>query len=379
MNRAQPLAGIKVVELCSNVSGPYGTWILAELGAEVWKVERPDGGDDARGFGPPFWRGSATVYHCINRNKKSVALDLKDEAARAELRRRIVEDTDVVLQNLRPGTVAKLGLDAATLRAENPRLIYCNLHAFGARGPLHERPGYDALMQAFGGIMAVTGEEGRPPVRAGISVIDMGTGMWCAIGILAALNRRHATGEGEEIDASLFETALAWTTYYNLDVQVTGRSPVRHGSGVRGITPYQAYECADGWLVVAASNDRLFVKLADALGHSEWHGEERFATNPKRSENKAELNGLLEPIFASRPRAHWQALLDAAGVPNAPMQTAGEVIAHPQTLALGQMQAAPDGEVMVGGLPLSFSGERPPLDSLAPELGEHTQAFFGED
>jgi crotonobetainyl-CoA:carnitine CoA-transferase CaiB-like acyl-CoA transferase len=370
-----PLAGIKVLELGSNVSGPYGTWILAELGAEVWKVERPDGGDDARGWGPPFWRETATVFQVINRNKRSIAVDLKDTDAVAGLRARIIAEFDVVLQNLRPGAVERLGLDEARLRADKPALIYCNLWAFGNRGPLAQRPGFDALMQAFGGIMAVTGEDGRPPVRAGVSVIDMGTGMWCAIGILAALNRRHQSGVGGAIDTSLFETAVAWTSYYNADAQVTGEAPAKHGSGVRGITPYQAYECQDGWLVVAASNDRLFVKLADCLDHSEWLADDRFANNAARSENKPELNRILEPLFAARPRAHWQQLLDDGGVPNAPIQQAGEVIAHPQTRALGIMQDSGHG-IDLAGLPLSFDGDRPPLRHIAPELGADTQEFL---
>lgn len=375
MPQTLPLSGINVIELGSNVSGPYGTWILGELGATVWKIERPDGGDDARGWGPPFWRDTATVFHCINRDKRSVTIDFKDPEQLAVLRQHIVGDIDVVLQNLRPGTVAKLGLDADSLRQQAPRLIYCNLHAFGASGPMKDRPGYDALMQAFGGIMSVTGEEGRPPVRAGISAIDMGTGMWCAIGILAALHKRNQTGEGSVIDASLFETAVGWTSYYNLDVQVTGETPVRQGSGVRGITPYQAYECADGWLVVAASNDRLFERLAQALGHPGWCDDPLFASNPDRSRNRPALNALLDPIFKAEPRAHWQALLDEAGVPNAPIQNAGEVVAHEQTQALGMMQPATDG-IALGGLPLSIDGERPALRNVAPELGADTEDFL---
>ena len=370
-----PLAGVKVLELGSNVSGPYGTWILAQLGAEVWKVERPGDGDDARGWGPPFWRETATVFHAINWNKRSIELDLKDEAAVAELRTRIIADFDVVLQNLRPGAIDRLGLDAASLRADKPELIYCNLWAFGAKGPLADRPGFDALMQAFGGIMSVTGEEGRPPVRAGVSVIDMGTGMWCAIGILAALNRRHETGQGGAIDASLFETAVGWTSYYNTDVQITGKPPTRHGSGVRGIMPYQAYECADGWLLVGASNDRLFVKLATALEHPEWLDDDRFSANAARSENREALNAILIPLFQAEPRAHWQPLLDENGVPNAPIQHAGEVIAHPQTKALGMMQDSGHG-VTLTGLPISFDGERPALRHIAPDLGADTEEFF---
>ncbi|HUK89508.1 MAG TPA: CoA transferase, partial [Blastocatellia bacterium] len=188
-----PLTGVKVFELCSNLAGPYASWILAELGADVIKIERPEG-DDARTWGPPFWRGAGTIFQTVNRNKKSVCLDLKDPDVAASLRNRIAEEGDVFVQNLRSGVVHDLGFSAETLRAANPRLIYCNLFAFGSKGPLKNQPGYDTLMQAFGGIMSVTGEEGGKPVRAGVSVIDMGTGMWCATGILTALYRRAITG-----------------------------------------------------------------------------------------------------------------------------------------------------------------------------------------
>lgn len=373
MEQNLPLSGIRVVELGGNISGPYGTWILGQLGATVTKIERPEG-DDARGWGPPFWEDTATVFQAINTNKASVAVDLKDEDQLGRLRDYIATRADVVLQNMRPGSVARLELDGERMCAANPRLVYCNLWAYGRTGPLSQRPGYDALMQAFGGVMSITGEEGRPPVRAGISAIDMGTGMWCAIGILAALNRRHQTGRGGIVDASLFETAVAWTSFYNLDAQVVGEDPAKHGSGVRGITPYQGYECADGYLIVAASNDRLFVKLADMLGHPEWCQDPRFADNAARSRNKPALNALLEPIFRAQSRAHWQAMLDEAGVPNAPIQVPREVVAHPQTKALGILQdtgrTLPDGRpVAMTGLPLSFDGERPPLRAVPPALG----------
>lgn len=369
MSNPLPLTGVRVFELGSNLSGPYGTWILAALGADVIKVERPGTGDDARAWGPPFWREAATVFQVVNRDKSSITVDYKDPIALADLRRRITDEADVVLQNLRPGVADGLGLGATDMRALKPALIYCNLWAFGATGPLSERPGFDALMQAFGGIMAVTGEEGQAPVRAGISVVDMGTGMWCAIGILAALNRRHLTGTGGVIDASLFETALGWTAYYNADVQVTGEPPKRHGSGVRGIAPYQAYDCADGYLVVAASNDRLFANLARELGHPEWLDDPRFTDNPARASNREDLNALLISLFKEQPRAHWQERLDQAGVPNAPIQHAGEVIAHPQTQALGMLQDTGAG-ISLTGLPLSFDGERPALRNIAPDLPE---------
>ena len=318
-----PLKGIRVFEFGSNVAGPYAGWILAEMGAEVIKIERPEG-DDARSWGPPFWNDSATLFHTVNRNKKSCSVDLKNQRAVASLRERIRHQADVVVQNLRPGVAAELGFSAESLTAENPQLIYCNLHGYGARGPLRDRPGYDALVQAFGGIMSVTGEEGQPPVRAGISVIDAGTGMWCAIGILGALYRRAVTGRGCVVDGSLFETALGWMAFHASASQASGDTPLRMGTATRGIVPYQGYACSDGVLMIAASNDRLFAKLARALGRAEWAEDERFRTNPKRVENGRVLNALLEQILATAPRDHWQQKLDAAGVPNSPVQTVQE-------------------------------------------------------
>lgn len=375
MPQQLPLSGIRVVEMGSNVAGPFGTAVLASLGAEVIKVERPEG-DDARGWGPPFWHGSATLFQAMNRDKRSVVVDMTKPEELAGLKRLIVETADVVLQNMRPGTVDKYGLDGAALTALNPRLIYCNLHAFGAKGPLKDRPGYDALVQAFGGVMSVTGEDGQPPVRCGISVIDMGTGMWCVIGILAAIARRFQTGKGGIVDASLYETALQWMTFYTADFMATGELPRRLGSGVRGIAPYQAYTCADGYLIVAASNDRLFAKLAEALGHSEWVQDPRFATNAARVANLAALNALLAPLFATEPRSHWQMLLDKAGVPCAPIQTVDQILEHPQTEALDIVHPVEGGKYRLIGLPIAFDGERPRVTHAAPELGADTQALL---
>ncbi|HEY6328846.1 MAG TPA: CoA transferase, partial [Blastocatellia bacterium] len=238
MAKELPLANVRVFELCSNLAGPYAAWILAELGAEVIKIERPEG-DDARTWGPPFWNGTGAIFHTVNRNKKSVSLDLKNPDVAATLRRRIADEGDVFIQNLRTGAADALGFSAEALRASNPRLIYCNLFAFGGKGPLKDRPGYDTLMQAFGGVMSVTGEEGGRPIRAGVSVIDMGTGMWCAIGILTALYQRSVTGAGCVVDASLFETALAWIAWHATGFQATGMIPGPSASGTRSIVPYQ--------------------------------------------------------------------------------------------------------------------------------------------
>ena len=367
---ALPLAGHKVVEIGSSVAAPYASWILGMLGADVVKIENPEAGDDARRWGRMFPDGRSSFFLALNANKKSVTVDLKDENERTWLADTCA-DADVVIQNMRPGKVAQYGLDGVTLVGRNPALVYCNLGAFGAAGPDKDKPGYDPLMQAAGGIMSLTGEPDRPPVRVGVSIIDQGTGMWCAIGILSALYQRKDTGRGCIVDASLYETAVAWTTNQSVMVQVDGRDPEKAGSGARGMAPYQAYECSDGWLVVSAPNDRLFVRLSKVLGHEEWSGDERFDTNQKRYANLDALNALLMPILIGNTREHWMTELEAAGVPCAPVRQISEMLENPQTEALGIVQQMAGGDVPLMGIPLSFDGKRPPQRSAPPELGEH--------
>jgi crotonobetainyl-CoA:carnitine CoA-transferase CaiB-like acyl-CoA transferase len=376
MTAATPLADITVIELGHSVAAPYAGEILADLGATVIKVEKRDGGDDARQWAPPFWQGSSAIFQSLNRNKLSVTVDLRDTNERASLVRLIEERADVLIQNLRPGMVEELGLDAATLRARNKRLIYCGIGAFGRTGPLARRPGYDPLMQAFGGLMSVTGEAGEPPVRVGTSIIDMGAGLWSAIGILSALHHRTLTGEGTTVDTSLYETALAWMSYHAANYQASGEVPKRHGSGTFGIVPYRGYATRDGYLLIGAGNDKLFRKLATALGHPAWGDEERFLDNPRRVQNRVALDALIEDVTRTDTSAAWQAVLEAAGVPSAPMQNVDEVLAHPQTKALGMLQESPDGRLTIMGLPLSFDGERPPFRRAAPQLGEHTDELL---
>jgi len=368
-----PLAGVKVVEIGTSVAAPYAGWVLAALGADVVKVERPDGGDDARQWGRMLADGSSSYYNAFNRDKRGVTVDIKDEADREWLRRYCTEQADVVIQNMRPGLAAKHGLGADALTTANPRLVYCNMGAFGRLGPLAGRPGYDPLMQAFGGIMSVTGEEGRPPIRVGTSIVDMGTGMWSVIGVLSALNRRHATGTGCIVDTSLYETALGWMTHHASTVQVTGENPDRQGSGARGMAPYQAYQCADGWLVVAAPNDRLFAKLSAVLGHPEWPADERFSGNQQRYRNLPALNALIEPIIRERTREQWRAALEEAGIPCAPVRTTLEMMDEAQTRALGMLQRLDPARPELMGLPVSFDGERPAMRNFAPRLGEHNE------
>jgi crotonobetainyl-CoA:carnitine CoA-transferase CaiB-like acyl-CoA transferase len=376
MTAATPLSDITVIELGHSVAAPYAGEILGDLGATVIKIEKREGGDDARQWAPPYWHGLAAIFQSLNRNKLSCVVDLRDARERDLLIRLIVERADVLIQNLRPGMVEELGLDAATLRARNKKLIYCGIGAFGRTGPLSARPGYDPLMQAFGGLMSVTGEAGEPPVRVGTSIIDMGAGLWSVIGILSALHHRTLTGEGTTVDTSLYETALAWMSYHAANYQASGEVPRRHGSGTFGIVPYRGYATSDGYLVIGAGNDNLFRKLAAALGHPEWADDPRFLDNPKRVHNRVALDAMIEEAARTKATAAWQAILEVAGVPSAPMQSVDQVLAHPQTQALGMLQQSPDGRLTIMGLPLSFDGERPPFRRAAPKLGEHTEELL---
>ncbi len=371
------LEGIVVIEIGHSVAAPFAGQILAALGAKVIKVENPDGGDDARKWGPPFWNGASATFQSLNRDKLGIVVDLKNEADRAKLRRLIDSQADIVFQNMRPGQLKRFGLDAATLMKANPRLIYCNVGAFGAKGPLKDKPGYDPLMQAFGSLMTVTGEEGRPPVRVGPSIIDMGTGMWSVIGILTALHNRHKTGRGCEVDASLFETAMAWMTVHTALYAASGKKPKRTGTEAAMLAPYKAYRASDDYIVIAAGNELLFRRLCEVLGHAEWAGDARFKVNADRVANRVALNDMIEAVIGTEPRAYWADKLDAVGVPCAPLQSIDEMLAHPQTKALGMYQQSPDGRFEIMGLPLSFDGARPPFRLSPPELGEHTDAIFG--
>jgi crotonobetainyl-CoA:carnitine CoA-transferase CaiB-like acyl-CoA transferase len=374
----RPLEGIVVVEIGHSVAAPFAGHVLGDLGAIVIKVENPEGGDDARKWGPPFWHGAAFVFQALNRNKFSAAIDLKDDAQREALREFLINKADIVLQNMRPGLIGKLGLDG-DLRKANPRLIYANLAAFGAKGPLVDRPGYDPLMQAFGGIMSVTGEEGRPPVRVGPSIVDVGTGMWAVIGILSALHRRDLTGEGCEIDTSLFETALSWVNTHAASYLASGRVPGRRGSEHAGMVPYKIFEASDGYVMIAAGNDNLFRRLAGALGNPQWMDDPRFATNPERVKNREAVNAAVQAVIGARSCADWVSALEQVGVPCAPLQSMDQVLEHPQTKALDIMQTTPDGRMTMVGLPVSFNGVRPALRRGPPPLGADTGLILGND
>lgn len=376
---SKPLSGIVVVELGHSVAAPFAAQILADLGARVVKMEKPETGDDARVWGPPFWHGAAATFQGLNRNKLSVTVDLKNDLECKRLADFIVKEADAVVQNMRPGLVSKIGLDSEALRSRNPALIYCNLGAFGEVGPMKNSTGYDPLVQAFSGIMSVTGEEGRPPVRVGPSIIDMGAGMWCAIGILAALNRRNQTGNGCTVDNSLFETALSWMTIPFANTLASGKSPGRTGSETPMLVPYKAFHASDRYIVIAAGNDNLFRKLCNVLGENGWAEDARFSTNASRVQNRDQLNKLIQKTISTAPAKFWVGKLEAVGVPCALMQNVEEVLSHPQTDALGMLVQPNESELRLIGLPLRFDGKRPEVTSAPPALGEHSSILTQPD
>ena len=371
------LQGVRVVELGQVLSGPFAGAILADLGAEVVKIERPEGGDDARQMGPAFRHGDALNFHEFNRGKRSVTLDLKSAADVARLHT-LLEQADILVHNLRPGVAEDLGIGPQETTERHPRLIYCAMGAFGHRGPLKRRPGYEPLLQAFCGLSSITGEPDGPPVRMGASVVDQGTGMWTVIGALAALQQRRRTGRGCVVDTSLLETSLAWAGQKTSAYVNMGKVPERHASGHPSFVPYEAFDASDGPFLICCGNDRLFAKLAAELGRPEWTGDPRFATNRARLENKAALLAPLGTILATAPRAEWLVRLERAGIPCAPINSIPEVLEEPQVQAMGMMQPVPGEDFCLTGLPISFDGRRPAPAGPAPRLGEHNAVVFAE-
>jgi crotonobetainyl-CoA:carnitine CoA-transferase CaiB-like acyl-CoA transferase len=370
-----PLTDINVIEIAQNLAGPMAGEILAFLGADVVKIEGP-AGDDARRWGPPFWKGVSPAFLAVNSNKRSVTLDLKDPDGRAWLAERLA-GADVLVQNLRPGLLDELDLGPAMLRARHPRLIYCSIWAFGPTGPRRLAPGYEPMVQAFAGLMMMNGEDGGPPTRMGTSVLDYGSGMWAAIGILAGLVHRQHTGRGCVVDGSLFETGLAWLKGHFASYRISGQVPERHRTGSHRVVPFQEFPTRTGPIIVAAGNDRLFGRLATVLGQPGWTTDPRFATNEARVVNKAALIPEIECILRTGTKGEWLDRLEAAGVPCAPINTLPEAVAEPQAAALGMIQPVPGDELELMGLPLSFDGERPRLRRPPPGPGEHTAELRG--
>jgi crotonobetainyl-CoA:carnitine CoA-transferase CaiB-like acyl-CoA transferase len=368
-----PLNGIRVVDLTSSLAGPTSTQILGALGADVVKIEHPQRGDEARAWGPRFFDGGSVLFFAANASKRSLALDLKSEHGQ-EVLRRLVDRSDVFIESMRPGTAERLGLGSEALRAHNERLVYCSIGALGRRGPLADRPGYDPLMQAFTGIVSLTGEADRPGVRVGTSVIDFGTGVWAALGIVAALHERTQTGRGRDVDVSLFETGLSLIAYQLTDALESGNVPRRYGTAFPLIAPYEVFATRDGELMIAAANDRLFTQLCERIGLPELVDDDRFRTNPDRLANREALLPPIRERLAQQPSAHWLTVLE--GIPVAPVQDVVQAAEHEQTRASGIFQELDGAETLA--LPLQIDAERVAHHRPPPLLGAHSAEVLAE-
>jgi len=372
-------AGVRVLDLSRMLAGPYGSMLLADLGAEVIKIEEPRGGDPMRVMGPPFLDGESAYFLAINRNKKSVALDLEQPEGR-QVFFDLCRISDVVWENFRPGVMARLGCEPSKLRALNPRLVVCSISAYGQAGPYRDWPAFDLALQAMGGAMSITGEEGRPPVRMGLPMGDLAGGMFGALAVAGALFRRHQTGEGTVIDLSLLDCQVSLLTYVAQYFWADGRVPGRVGSGHASVVPYQALAAQDGFLVVAVFAEKFWGGFCRAIERPELEADPRFDTNLKRVERKGELIPLLEAIFPSRTTAEWLARLHKEGVPAAPIQRVDEVLSDPQVLRremVVDLEHPKLGAVKTLGTPIRPAGAPPFRPAPPPALGEHTDAILG--
>jgi len=372
------LDGIRVVDLSRVIAGPWCGALLADLGADVIKVEDTGPGDESRTW-PPHKDGEAAAYLLFNRNKRGIALDLKTPEA-VEVVKRLVQGADVLVENFRTGTMESFGLGYDVLAQINPRVIYCSVSAFGRTGPRKDSPGYEALMQAFSGIMSITGEPGGQPVRAGVSFLDLTTGILCALGISNAIIQRERTGLGQRVDASLLETAVSLLAFHAEGYLLTGAMPRALGSGHPSLSPYRNFKCRDGqWIFIAAANDRFWQKLVKALGLTELAADSRFEKNQGRVANRAELEGILEKAIGELDREPLLKRLEEADVPATPVNTVDQVMNDPQTAERGIVQRVTHprlGEIPVVGTPLKFSRMSPGVRRAAPLRGEHTDAVL---
>ena len=375
-----PLSHIKVVEISVAMAGPFCGMVLADYGADVVKIERVAHGDDSRGW-PPYFHGEMSHYFAsANRNKRSLALDLKSPDGVA-IARKLIAEADVVIDNYRFGALARAGLDYETLSAENPRLVYCSISGFGASGPRRDDPANDLFMQAFSGGMSITGEVGGGPVKMGLSVADIGAGMLGAIGVLMALESRNRTGRGQRVDTSLLEGQISMLSYHLTRFFSTGTVPGPGGSGSQVSVPYQAFKAADDWLVVAAFNERMWQDFCRAVERPEWAGDPRFSNADGRAANRDLLIGLINETLSARPAALWAARLDGLGVPCTVVNTIDKVVRNEQVLArdmVVEMEVPGLGPIKVAGLPLKFSQTPGRIERHPPRHGEHTAEILGE-
>lgn len=369
----QPLQNIRVLDLSRVLAGPYCTMVLGDLGAEVIKVEPPEG-DETRGWGPPFAEGESAYYLCVNRNKRGVAVDLKTDEGRVVLRE-LAMQSDVLVENFRPGTLKKFGLDFESLHELNRRLVYCSISGFGQTGPLRDKPGYDFMIQAMGGIMSITGEPDGEPMKVGVAAADLFAGQNAVIAILAALQARMMTGEGQYLDIALFDSQLGWLANVASNYLISGSLPKRYGNAHANIVPYQSFRASDGWFVIAVGNDKHFGALCKMLGKSEWSADERFSTNSSRVIHREELIALLKPIFESKTVEEWLALIGDQ-FPCGPINDFGQVFSMPHVREremLVTMEHPAIGALPLVGSPLKMGGTPVEYRLPPPLMGEHTK------
>ncbi len=375
-----PLAGLRVLEVTQIMSGPTCGLLLADMGADVIKIEKIPGGDDARGYRDPQVGGVSAPFMMMNRNKRGLALNLKSPKGRALLLK-MARNADVLVENFRGGTMDKLGLGYEALKAENPGLIYCAITGYGRTGPYADKGGFDLIAQGFAGLMSITGEAGRPPAKSGSAVSDMNAGILAALGILAAYIHKLKTGEGQVVDTSLSDAALQQTYWHAAVWFATQKSPEPTGSAHILTAPYQAFEASDGWINIGGANQTNWERICDVLGHPEWKGDARFATNSNRMAHLSELVGLMNAVVRTRTREQWQAAFDSAGVPAGPVHTIGEALSHPQTLARGmvvELDHPQAGATRAVGCPIHFSASPDRSSTPAPLLGQHTREVLRE-
>ncbi|MCU1683207.1 MAG: acyl-CoA transferase/carnitine dehydratase [Amycolatopsis sp.] len=373
------LDGIKVVDLSRILAGPYCTQYLGEMGADVVKVEPPGHGDDTRTWGPPFVGDEAVYFLAANRNKRGIVLDLKSERGQDAVRR-LVADADVLVENFRPGTLERWGLDYASLSAVNPRLIHVSITGFGQTGPYRDRPGYDLVAQALGGVMSLTGEADGAPAKVGLPVADLNAGTWAIIAVLMALQARHITGRGQYLDVSLLDTQLAWHVYAAGATFYDAKRPQRMGSAHPSIVPYQAYQVSDSWLIIAIGSEKLWRAFCATVG-LDLAEDPRFVSNAARSANREVLNAMLSAVLITRTSAEWMALFDAASIPAAPINTIDDVYADPWTEEREQVVRLPHpgiGTYVGTGFPVKASGTPAAPTSAPPMLGQHTAEVLAE-
>ena len=372
---APPLAGIRVVDLSRVLAGPYATMTLADLGADVVKIEHPRGGDETRSWGPPYAGGEAAYFLSVNRGKRSVALDLKDAEGR-DLALELCTRADVVIENFRAGGAARLGLDYDSVRARRPDVVYCTISGFGAREP-RDRPAYDFVLQAESGLMAITGAPDGVPTKVGVALIDVVTGLNAAAAILAALHRRDRTGEGELVEVALLDSAFASLVNVAQNSLITGEEPKRYGNAHPSIVPYQPFRAADGWVAVAAGNDGLFVRLCTAIERPELAADERYATNAERVRNRDSLVAELDPVFAARSTEEWVELLLASGVPAGKVRGVGEALREAGN-ATTRVEHPTAGELELVAPPFSLARTGLRAADPPPLLGQHTAEVLAE-